>query len=154
MISKILSAFMQHNQQNQVELATRVSRIAAKILDSLILIWPLILIMATEPIEAPYSLMIAISVLLYCGFIFFIQSWLLISKGQTLGKKFLKIKIINPKNNEIPNFFRLIILRSILGLYLSFTIIFLVVDFVALLLPKRRCIHDFMGNSIVVKTNS
>lgn len=84
-----------------------------------------------------------------------IQIWLLTTRGQTIGKRLLGIRIVRFADNTNPGFVGAVLLRSIvpgiIGVvpYLGF--IFTIVDYCFIFRDDRRCIHDLIASTKVVK---
>lgn len=83
------------------------------------------------------------------------QLVLLSSKGQTLGKKVLGIRIVRFDTEANPGFVQAVLMRSVVpGLIGSVPIIggiFSLVDVCYIFREDRRCIHDLMANTKVVQ---
>ena len=87
-----------------------------------------------------------------------IQVYFLAKSGQTIGKKLLKIRISQFHNpNEIPGFFKIIILRIVINdlMYLIpiIGLIYLALDYGLALFKPRRCIHDYIAGTVVTKVD-
>jgi len=153
---------------NEMELASRGSRLGAQMLDGLIIaiiIIPLIFALyffsgqaaSMEDFFTNYlsrnSLLIAIS-----SFIIYllIQGYFLWKNGQTLGKKILKIKIVR-RNGERASFPRIIFLRHLIITALGY--IPLIGGFIGLIDPllifreSKACLHDEFADTKVIKIN-
>lgn len=95
------------------------------------------------------ALMIGVLVLLI------IQIWMLTTRGQSIGKRVLGIRIVRFADETNPGFVGAVLLRSILpgiiGIvpYLGF--IFTIVDYCFIFRDDRRCIHDLIAGTKVVK---
>ena len=90
------------------------------------------------------------------SFLAFIQVHFLAKSGQSIGKKLLKIRISQFHNpNETPGFFKIIILRIVINdlVYLIpiLGLIYLALNYSLALFKPRRCIHDYIAGTIVVK---
>lgn len=83
------------------------------------------------------------------------QIVLLSTKGQTLGKKILGIRIVKFDTETNPGFVQAVLMRSLLpGLIGSVPLIggvFSLVDVCFIFREDRRCIHDLMANTKVVE---
>jgi uncharacterized RDD family membrane protein YckC len=159
-------ADMSHdNDIEENELASRWQRVGAAIIDGLIaMCWavPLSFALGTisyqkRGIQPPYSLTLLSIVL---GFIIFVivHGYFLKTNGQTIGKKLVGIRIVALDGN-------LATLGKLLGLrYLLIQLIFLipgagamlggllsVVDCLFVFRSDRRCVHDLIAGTRVVK---
>ena len=88
----------------------------------------------------------------------FIQVYLLVKSGQTIGKKILKIRISQFHNpNEPVSFFKIIILRFVINdlVYIIpiIGLIYLALDHGLALFKPRRCIHDYLAGTVVTKVD-
>lgn len=98
-----------------------------------------------------------LSTILLIGIVFS-QLFLLLRRGQTLGKMLVGIRILDRQSNAIPNFFNLIILRSVLTwVVYSMSvvgIIALIIDFVVMFTnADRQSLHDKIARTYVVRVD-
>ena len=79
---------------------------------------------------------------------------LLWHRGQTLGKCFAKIKIVDHESGQVPAFWKLIFLRAPFFPLLHATFIgygyLLLIDLLVGLRRDRRCVHDWVSGTRVV----
>lgn len=147
-------------EQPEIELASRFSRLAASIIDSLFLSILSFSVMyltgGFEDIQAgiqptwQYSLFLSAAVI--TGFIA-INGISLVRSGQTLGKKVLKIKIVD-LDDQLPS-----VNRHLLPWYATYFIpgqipvigsIFSIANILFIFGKERRCLHDrFAGTRVV-----
>jgi len=150
---------MEHklNNNHQMEYQAGIERIVASIIDNMIIFIP-----------ATIILVIALAVVgileldpLFAALIFLIWYVILIIgelilhsfvtyyyKGQSPGKKIMKIKIVD-KNGKTPSISRLFLRRAIFMVLNSvFGVFFLLVIF---LTEKKQGIHDLVTDTFVVK---
>ena len=84
-----------------------------------------------------------------------IQSILISTSGQTIGKKLVGIRIVNIENNTHPGFGKGVLLRSFLpGVIYGIPVIgliFLLVDLCYIFREDHRCVHDHMAGTRVIK---
>lgn len=148
-------------QQKELVLATKLSRLAAAVLDNIILaliLIPLVyffggweLLQQGEETSLQFDLMITGAVLL--AFVL-INGNLLATNGQTVGKKVLGIKIVD-LNGHLPSvkshllpryaFYLLVDFIPIIGGLLS------LVNVLYIFGQERRCMHDLLAGTRVVK---
>ena len=88
----------------------------------------------------------------------FIQVYLLIKSGQTIGKKIMKIRISQVHSpNEPVSFFKIIILRFVINdlVYLTpiIGLIYLALDHGLALFKPHRCLHDYLAGTVVTKVD-
>lgn len=145
----------------EVEAATRWSRFLARLVDGLVCFAPL-------PFLFIPCLGAAVALLGWLA-ILIAQIWLLVTHGQTIGKKAVNIYIMRT-NGGIPNIGWLLvrelsipiavgILRytghndpSPIGQALQFLLGFVwLIDSLFIFSPTRRCLHDYVAGTHVVK---
>jgi uncharacterized RDD family membrane protein YckC len=78
-----------------------------------------------------------------------VQWNLIATRGQSIGKILLWIRIINCRGNA-PGFIQGVILRDWLRMALSFIPFFSIVDAALILTESKRCIHDYIAGTRVV----
>lgn len=149
-------------------LASRMDRLAASLIDSIIIGLPVIILwiilmvysgvdsissFAQQFLESrfTYSLLFLVSgQVLYAA----VNSRLLIKSGQTIGKKFLDIRIVDEKGN-IPEFTKSYGMRTLLpaviGVIPYFGGYFSFIDTLFIFSRSRRCLHDHIAGTKVVK---
>lgn len=100
--------------------------------------------------------LLALGGLLFFG-IFVYQIVLLSTLGQTVGKRAMKIKIVRVSDQENGGFVTNVLLRGIVnGLPSLIPIVgglYALVDILFIFGSERRCIHDLIAGTIVVKPN-
>jgi uncharacterized RDD family membrane protein YckC len=86
---------------------------------------------------------------------FVLNTYLLMKYGQTVGKRFLDIRISDHRTEAVPPFWRLLVriavpplttLLGALGGLLS------LMDVLFIFRKDRRCVHDFIAGTHVVRT--
>jgi uncharacterized RDD family membrane protein YckC len=145
------------------QLATRVNRLGAAIIDGLI---GLVLAMPVafftgyfqRVMENNVSIIELASMTIYGLVMFFaIHGYLLATNGQTVGKMLAKVKIVDYDSGQILPFGKLIGLR-----YAPIWIISLIpfanwlslVDVMFIFGRERRCVHDYIAGTKVVNVSS
>lgn len=87
--------------------------------------------------------------------LFVVQLWMLITRGQTLGKKALGLRIVAFENETNPGFVRVFLLRvlvpAVVGAVPYLGIFFTMTDICFIFREDRRCIHDLIANTKVIK---
>lgn len=142
------------DNDGELTLAGRGERLGAAILDTVILLALVLPVMfALGWMEKEPNPLFALLV----GQVVFLllNGYLLYSKGQTIGKKLLGIRITRP-NGDQPNFSRIYGLRYLLGAAISAPspiggAIFGIVDALFIFRDSRRCIHDLIADTVVIK---
>ena len=138
-------------------LADRITRLGAQLLDSLVallMVLPGLLIMLSNESGSDNS---AVGILvLFSGIIFIVicQAYLLSTRGQTIGKRALRIKIVSNSDESNPGFFRIILLRGVAPAIIEYIpivgSIFALVDIIFIFGKERRCIHDYFASTKVI----
>ena len=82
------------------------------------------------------------------------QIYLLVTRGQTIGKKLLGIKIVNFDDETNPGFVKVILLRivvnGLIGAVPFIGAIYSLVDICFIFRDDRRCLHDLIAGTKVV----
>ena len=132
------------------ELASRWTRLAAVIIDGLILymVPGLILIVAGLSDDDTSSGLILIGIVAFIA-IFVIQMVLLGTRGQTIGKIALKIRIVDARTGAHPGVARLVLLRTIVNWILGIIPLYGLVDALFIFREDRRTIHDMIAGTRV-----
>lgn len=143
-------------------LATRIQRLLASIIDGFILIAltaPLLYSMLTFS-----TTRIEIFFIDLLGYIIFmlINYSFLVNDGQTIGKKILKIKIVNLEG-EVPSKKFLAIRYSVFfisnglpfnGIAKTIMALLSLVNVLFIFRKDKRCLHDHIAKTIVIKSNT
>jgi uncharacterized RDD family membrane protein YckC len=84
-----------------------------------------------------------------------IQIWWLTTRGQTIGKRALGIRIVRASDGENPGFLFAVALRYAVPSLISFIpligFIFSLTDILFIFRSDRRCLHDLIAGTRVVK---
>ena len=150
-----------------LELAGRWSRLGAVILDSLIgggFALPGACLMMAGGVmsgnRAFTPLMLAGLAVLGLALLalFIIQVYLLSTRGQTLGKKFLGIKIVTYPDEAPPGFVKAVLLRIVVNGLISLLpmvgSVYGLIDACFIFRDDKRCIHDLIAGTQVVKAGA
>ena len=160
------------NQEEQVfTLGGKVERFAAYIIDSLIAFLSMIPLgsqfftavndFSAGSIDSINSLTIENTNNFTLGIFliilqFIIQGYLITTRGQSIGKIAMSLRIVNSIDGTNPGFIKAFLVRFILTQiitsipYIGFIYIF--ADPLFIFRSDRRCIHDLMANTIVVES--
>ena len=139
--------------------ADRGTRLAAAILDSLIMIGVLIPAFVSGVFAADGSIDTAafdgLAALSGIGFLVLavINLVMLHKSGQTIGKKLLNIKIVRVDGSRASLrriFFLRILVNSLLGAIPLAGGIYSLVDVLFIFGEQRRCVHDYIAGTIVI----
>jgi uncharacterized RDD family membrane protein YckC len=146
---------------NSQELAGRGARLAAAIIDGIILgfiVWPFAvstdyLNRATQG-QVTMSDLLQISLVGLIGFLV-LHGYLLHKYGQTIGKRLLGIRIVSASDGELVSLGKIFGLRyvpiQIAGIIPVIGNILPLVDVLFIFREDRRCLHDFIAGTKVVK---
>ncbi|HKW82961.1 MAG TPA: RDD family protein [Burkholderiaceae bacterium] len=142
------------------ELAGRGMRLLAVLIDGLIqgaIYWILTIVAfsALDPRKGSIGVgVIAGQVVLGFGLFILIQGYLLHTEGQTVGKKLLGMRIVR-SNGERATLGRLLGLRYLVGWVIVMIpfigAIYALVDCLMIFRDSRKCVHDNIADTIVVK---
>ena len=147
--------------QTGIVLAERGQRFAAAIVDGLLGLAigvPIVFALGTidyvrRGATPPFSLLLAGAVLGFAGFLL-LHGYLLNKYGQTIGKRLLGIRIADLDNN-LPPFGRIIGLRYLpiqaLAMIPVLGSVLPLIDVLFIFREDRRCIHDLIAGTRVVK---
>jgi len=80
-----------------------------------------------------------------------VQSIYIVSDGQTIGKKMMKIRIVDHVDGRIPTWTRILGMRTILNMALRQLPFYFFVDALLILGEEQRCIHDHLAGTKVVE---
>src|SRR5262249_42972993 len=82
------------------------------------------------------------------------QAYLLSTRGQTLGKKWIGIRIVRLDGGPV-TFFGAVMLRAVVPALVAtvplFGVVFSLADAIFIFREDRRCIHDFIASTKVVR---
>ena len=125
-------------------LATRGSRLWAAILDAFVIVIPFAILALVGQISLA---------LIWAGAVTVIQFALLTRYGQTVGKKANGIHIEKIATGENGGFVTNVLLRLVVNTLLAIIPGYALVDILFIFRNDRRCIHDFIAGTQVVKTD-
>lgn len=153
--------------QSDLELASRWVRLGAQIVDNIFcmllllpgLIWMVIGIVsqqATDPNQIDWVPLVGsvglmgLGVLIVLG----IQIWQLTTRGQTVGKRLLGIRIVKYTDDSAPGFVGAFVMRALIPGFIGAIPwvggLFSLVDICFIFREDRRCIHDLIAGTKVV----
>lgn len=153
--------------QSDLELANRWVRLGAQIVDNIFcmllllpgLIWMVIGIVsqqATDPNQIDWVPLVGsvglmgLGVLIVLG----IQIWQLTTRGQTVGKRLLGIRIVKYTDDSAPGFVGAFVMRALIPGFIGAIPwvggLFSLVDICFIFREDRRCIHDLIAGTKVV----
>lgn len=127
--------------KTSTELASRGSRLLAAIVDSA----AFLCVYAALFLNAPTLFAIGICALIA------IQIYFLSSRGQTLGKMVMNIKIVKIATDKNGGFGTNVVMRTIANGILSLVPLYSLVDVLFIFREDRRCLHDLIAGTQVVE---
>ncbi len=153
--------------QSDLELANRWVRLGAQIVDNIFcmllmipgLIWMVIGIVsqqATDPNQIDWVPLVGAVGLICLGVLIVlgIQIWQLTTRGQTVGKRLLGIRIVKYTDDSAPGFVGAFIMRALIPGFIGAIPwvggLFSLVDICFIFRDDRRCIHDLIAGTKVV----
>lgn len=138
--------------QPATELASPWARLAAVIIDWLILyvVPGLIFLVAGLSEDDTSSGLIAAAILVFVV-IFVIQMVLLGTRGQTIGKIALRVRVVDARTGMHPGWARLVLLRTIVNWILQIIPFYGLVDALFIFRADHRTIHDLYSGTRVDK---
>lgn len=139
-------------------LASRWARLGAAIVDVLLLgVVATVLLLFSFALGGGSFLLMLVLILVLEGGYLSLQWGLLIMEGQTVGKKFFKIRIVKVDTGLNGGFTHNIILRGIVSsLFIAVPYVgpvYGVVNFLFIFRQDKRCIHDLIAGTHVVKAS-
>jgi uncharacterized RDD family membrane protein YckC len=125
----------------RTELASRGSRLLAAIIDSaaFLLVYAALFMNATTLFAVGICALIAI------------QLYFLVTRGQTLGKMVMDIRIVKMATDRNGGFVTNVLLRTIANGILSIIPFYSLVDVLFIFRGDRRCLHDMIAGTRVVE---
>jgi len=80
-----------------------------------------------------------------------VQASYLVREGQTIGKKLLKIRIVDHVDGEIPHWSRVLAMRYVLNTALRQIPLYAFVDVLFIFGVEQRCVHDYLAGTKVIE---
>jgi uncharacterized RDD family membrane protein YckC len=150
----------------EVEAATRLSRLGAVLVDGLVGFAPVGAILLMLPMlmlrggTSALLILLALAALVAVA-VLITQIVLVARRGQTIGKKVLGIRMIT-SDGDIPSIWRVFFLRWLPFVVVAAVLEYMlklrgignivhVVDALLIFQPNRRCLHDLLADTHVIK---
>lgn len=164
-------------QPNYIELASRWARLGAACIDGIIMsviFAPLIFLLlvlfpASSGVETGSNLsnmsaasdstmasfiIGSIGILVYVA----INGYFLVKSGQSIGKKILSIQIVSRDTHQLLSFGKIVGIRYVATVIITqlplIGRLFGIIDVLMIFGSEKRCIHDRMAGTIVIKSSS
>lgn len=135
-------------------LAGRGKRLAAVLIDSVLLFPVGLVALGAEPTLESAGIILAAIAALWIIAVVVVQLYMLNKSGQTIGKRLLKVRIVR-KDGSRASLGRLFGLRylvpALLGVIPLIGSVFGLADALAIFGKDRRCLHDLMADTVVIE---
>src|SRR5688500_16556596 len=148
---------------SESQLAGRGTRLVAVLLDGLIggLLAAIVFglggggaMAAAEAGAEPNFAILSIGGIIMLAYVIW-QLWMLATKGQTIGKKLMSLRIVKTDTGRNGGFVPNVLLRALVGQGLLGVIpLYGLVDALFIFRDDRRCIHDMVAGTTVVKADA
>ena len=146
------------SRANDGALASRSARLAAVMIDSLCLMaltLPLVVVLAIVSEvngggEAAAGLAVLVSLAGLFGLLSY-QVTILVRDGQTIGKKVMKIRIVDYTGGDIPSWKQILLMRYVVNGLLKQIPFYALADALLIFGDEKRCIHDHLAGTKVIE---
>jgi uncharacterized RDD family membrane protein YckC len=143
----------------ELQLADRGTRLVAVLLDSLVFlpigILAVVLAVVAKENQTLFGVGMALVVLASLALVIY-QLVLLSTQGQTLGKRWMKVRIVSMDGSKA-GFVKAVLLRAfvngLIGAVPYLGMVYSLVDILMIFREDRRCIHDLIAGTRVVVAN-
>jgi uncharacterized RDD family membrane protein YckC len=142
--------------QTPAPLATLTQRLTAALIDGVPMAVLFLLAQSGQPAEDSVTAPMVASFILMLALAGY-NLYLLATRGQTIGKKLQRIRIVALEGDHHPGLFRVFWLRSFLNVLIgSIPLldpipIYSIIDILCIFGKDRRCIHDYLAGTRVVQ---
>jgi uncharacterized RDD family membrane protein YckC len=139
-----------------LELAGRVHRLGAAILDTLVALVPIFFAGLLGVAIGSRGAIIAAICLGILGFlgVIVLQVTMLTKEGQTVGKRALGVRIVHLETGAVGGFVPNVVMRILVPSVISWIpylgFVFSIVDLLFIFREDRRCLHDLIAGTVVV----
>lgn len=142
-----------------MELAGRLDRLWAAIIDRLLFVVPMLIptIIFSGMLKGQGSYgggLVAVFTLLIAA-VLGVQIWLLTTKGQTVGKKVMGLSIVKVSDMTNGGFVTNVLMRGAIGWVITAVpvlgVLYGLADPLSIFRDDRRCIHDHIAGTCVIK---
>lgn len=87
--------------------------------------------------------------------LFGVQLWMLVTRGQTIGKRVLGVRIVSFDDESNPGFVKVFLLRAVVPAFIGAVpyigLVFTLADYCLIFRDDRRCLHDHIAGTKVIK---
>ncbi len=139
-------------------LASRSSRLAALIIDYLGLLVVSVpglagfLIMESTGTASANMNFVSLAFVLGLGAFGAMQAFYIVRDGQTVGKKLMKIRIVDYMDSQVPAWPRLLVMRYGVNMALRQVPFYYFIDAFFIFGEEQRCLHDYIARTKVIET--
>jgi uncharacterized RDD family membrane protein YckC len=132
----------------ETALASRGSRLGASLIDGLIYVVPYVLLVIGAKAQSSIALIIGSLGFLALAIYQIVQA---VTKGQTLGKRLVGIKVVKLDGSPV-DFVTIVIMRGLVGQFLLGIVpLYGLIDALFIFKEEQRCLHDLVGSTKVVE---
>lgn len=131
--------------------ATRLSRLGAAIIDGVLFgagVGPTMIGLSTSGSIGVFLFLFGLLTMLVLAVLNFV--WLS-TKGQTIGKRLVGIRIVNYFDGRNPGFMGAVVMRNVVPAFLGIIPLFGLVDILYIFTEERRCVHDLIAGTRVIE---
>ena len=137
------------------ELATLWQRFAGNLVDGVVmtLAWVPGTVLAPRYLGEG-SLLVPVAIVVPILVLLALQFWMVQRHRASIGKRVMKVRMVQPDGQEVP-VWRIVLLRALPVAVLSaipLANLLVLVDALFIFGKSRRCVHDYLAGTIVVKT--
>ena len=132
-------------------LASRLERFKAAVIDSLLIYVPTVILVSVFPKKEDIPGFAYAALGLYLLGLLLVQGGFLVARGQTIGKKLVNIQIVRSKDGQNGGFVNNVLLRTVVNGLITLIPLYLLVDILFIFSDTKRCLHDRIAGTIVVK---
>jgi uncharacterized RDD family membrane protein YckC len=129
-----------------MELATRGERFRAAMADAGLIAIPYV-VGTAESVPSPLRLVALAGTLV----IMVLQLYWVTTLGQTIGKRLVGVKIVKKDSLANGGFVTNVLLRGVVTGLLNLVPLYFLVDSLFIFREDRRCIHDYIAGTCVIK---
>lgn len=140
-------------------LAGRGARLAAAIIDYLCVIAAALpglvgyVVADAKGAHGPATGLASMVFIMGLGLLGLTQATYIVRDGQTIGKKWMKIRIVDHRDGSVPSWPRVLGLRYVGNLALRQIPLYFFIDVVPILGKDQRCVHDYIAGTKVVEVH-
>ncbi len=139
-----------NNSETEFCLASRWQRVMAAMVDGLFIVAPVMLLVFLFPQKEQIPELASLLTGLYIIVVLIWQAVWLTKRGQTVGKKVVKIRIVRQKDGQNGGFVTNVLLRCFVNSLIGLIPLYHLFDSLFILGEAKRCCHDRIAGTVVV----